>query len=91
MLPPGPVWQAAPWSTTHPTKSPIELYYRNPMECIETLFNSPLLADNMELVPYRVYKTSKKIMWIYSEWMSGDAAWEMQVVLLLVVIQGLCL
>jgi hypothetical protein len=79
MLPPGPKWQAKPWDAGRPTKSEITLYYRDPIECIASLFNSPLLADQLDLVPYRLYQTAEKTMRIYDEWMSGDNAWDMQV------------
>jgi hypothetical protein len=79
MLPSGPKWRAKPWNVGHATKSAITLYYRDPIECVASLFNSPLLADQLDLVPYRLYETAEKTLRIYDEWMSGDNAWEMQV------------
>ena len=79
MLPAGPKWKAKPWTTTHATKTPVTLYYRDPIECLQSLLRSPLLANQLEFVPYRLYKTADKLMRVYSEWMSGEAAWEMQV------------
>ncbi|KAF8132962.1 hypothetical protein EV363DRAFT_1397865 [Boletus edulis] len=54
MLPLGPAWRfrIVP-TTTHPTKQPVHLYYRDPLDCIEALFNNPLFASEMDLSPYR--------------------------------------
>jgi len=79
MLPPGPQWQVRKMKTSHPTKRPVRLYYHDPIECLQALFRSPLLADNIQLTPYRLFKTAGKLVRVYSEWMSGNAAWEMQV------------
>jgi len=79
MLPAGPAWKCKPWKTTNPTKSPVKLFYRDPIECIESLLNSPLSADNIEFSPYQVYRTAEKAVRVYSEWMSGNVAWSMQV------------
>jgi hypothetical protein len=79
MLPAGPSWQCKPWTTSHHTKSPLQLFYRDPIECIESLLNSPLSANDIEFTPYKLYKTVEKSIRVYSEWLSGDVAWTMQV------------
>jgi hypothetical protein len=79
MLPAGPLWKCKPWTTSHPTKSPVQLFYRDPLECIESLLNSPLSADDIEFTPYQLYRTAEKSIRVYSEWLSGDVAWSMQV------------
>lgn len=66
-------------STAHPTKSPIDLYYRDPIECLQSIFHSPLVADYLDLVPFRLFKSAKKLMRIYTEWLSANSAWNMQV------------
>lgn len=40
---------------------------------------NPLLADHLEFTPFHEFKTAEKTMRIYTEWLSGDAAWSMQV------------
>lgn len=80
MLPSGPAWRAKPWETTYPLLAPVQLYYRDPLECLQSLLISPLLADSVDFSPYRLYETSEKLIRKYDEWMSGDAAWEMQVI-----------
>jgi len=79
MLPAGPEWRCKPWETTHPTKGAVKLFYRDPLECIESLLTSPLASDDIEFTPYRVFKTAEKSIREYNEWMSGNVAWEMQV------------
>lgn len=41
--------------------------------------NNPLLKDALQFEPLRVFKTSEKLMRVYSEWRTGDVAWKMQV------------
>lgn len=79
LLPSGPRWMSREITTSHPTKRPVILYWRDPLELIEYLFNSPLFADCMDMVPYRLYKTAERLCRVYTEWMSGNDAWEMQV------------
>lgn len=79
MLPKGPEWLCKPWMTNVPTKTPIQLFYRDPLECIQSLLHHPLLKDHMHFTPMRVFETAAKTMRVYSEWMTGDVAWQMQV------------
>ena len=57
----------------------MQLFYRDPIECIESLLNSPLSANDIDFTPYKLYKSVEKSIRVYSEWLSGDAAWTMQV------------
>jgi len=43
------------------------------------LMRNPLLADHLEFTPFHEFKTAEKVVRIYMEWLSGDAAWSMQV------------
>jgi hypothetical protein len=79
MLPKGPEWKCSTIATVHPTKNKINLYYRDPIECLQMLMRNPLLKDQLEFEPYHIFKTAEKTMRIYTEWLSGDAAWMMQV------------
>jgi hypothetical protein len=79
MLPPGPQWKCQPWETVYPTKIPVKLYYRDAIECLESLFGNPLFADALQFAPFRLFKTAQKLVRVYNEWMSGNVAWEMQV------------
>ncbi|KAG1881763.1 hypothetical protein C8R48DRAFT_550766, partial [Suillus tomentosus] len=53
MLPSGPRWQSRVIPMSHPTKSPVVLYWRDPIECIAALFNHPLFHNYIDLTPRR--------------------------------------
>ncbi|KAF9455364.1 hypothetical protein BDZ94DRAFT_1316309 [Collybia nuda] len=78
MLPKGPEWLCKPWKTNVPTKTSTQLFYRDPLECIQSLLHHPLLKDHMHFTPLRVFETAAKTMRVYNEWMTGDVAWQMQ-------------
>lgn len=79
LLPKGPKWQCKPWTTLYPTKKKLNLYYRDPLECIQTILHSPVVKDFIQFTPFRVFESATKAMRIYSEWLSGNTAWSMQV------------
>ena len=79
MLPRGPEWRCKPWETAYPTKKPLHLYYRDPLECIQSILYHPLVKDFIKLSPFRLYESAAKTMRFYTEWLSGDVAWSMQV------------
>ncbi|KAG1808474.1 hypothetical protein EV424DRAFT_1574242 [Suillus variegatus] len=78
ILPGGPPWMSQVIPTAHPTKSPVILYWRDPLECIASLLNHPFFHDRMDFTPRRVYATAQRLCRVYSEWMTGDNAWNMQ-------------
>ncbi|KAG1812780.1 uncharacterized protein BJ212DRAFT_1234391, partial [Suillus subaureus] len=67
MLPGGPPWMSQVIPTVHPTKSPVILYWRDPLECIVSLLNHPFFHDRMDFTPRRVYATAQRLCCIYSE------------------------
>ncbi|KAF8213514.1 hypothetical protein K438DRAFT_1902566 [Mycena galopus ATCC 62051] len=80
MLPPGPKWKSQEIKyQLYPTQSPIVLYYRDPLECIEFLLQNPLIHEHLELVPTQKFRDSRHV---YNEWITGKGAWEMQAQLL---------
>lgn len=79
MLPSGPPWMCKELQTEYPTKNKIYLYYRDPVECLRSLLRSPLLKDHLEFTPRRLFESAENLVRIYTEWLSGDAAWSMQV------------
>ncbi|KAG1905725.1 uncharacterized protein F5891DRAFT_1125768 [Suillus fuscotomentosus] len=78
MLPSGPRWMSQVLSTSHPTKSPVILYWRDPLDCISAILNHPFFHDRLDFMPRRVYTTAQRLCRVYSEWMTGDDAWNMQ-------------
>ncbi|KAG2068280.1 hypothetical protein BDR04DRAFT_1025054, partial [Suillus decipiens] len=76
MLPSGPTWKCQTIPSIHPTKSPIQLFWRNPMECLESLFSNPLFHDKLDFIPHHIYKTAEQLLYVYSEWLTGDSTWK---------------
>jgi Plavaka transposase len=79
LLPAGPKWSCTPWSTVYPTKTPVHLFHRDSLECIQSILHSPHIVDHVHYSPLRVFKTAEKLVRVYSEWRTGDVAWDMQV------------
>lgn len=79
MLPKGPKWKCKPWKTVYPTKNPVKLFYRDSVECVKSLLQSPLMKDYLQFSPLRVFETAEKLVRIYGDWLTGDVAWNMQV------------
>ncbi|KAJ7205926.1 hypothetical protein B0H12DRAFT_1034874, partial [Mycena haematopus] len=77
-LPAGPQWKAVPWKTHFATKKPLTLYYRDPLECLEALLANPLIQDFIHFTPFRLWKTAEKLTRVYTEWLSGNVAWNIQ-------------
>ncbi|KAG1895266.1 uncharacterized protein F5891DRAFT_1194323 [Suillus fuscotomentosus] len=51
MLPKGPSWKCQLIPSLHGTKSPIRLFWRDPVECLESLFSNPLFHDKLDFIP----------------------------------------
>ncbi|KAG1879921.1 hypothetical protein F4604DRAFT_1880050 [Suillus subluteus] len=77
-LPSGPRWMSKVIEMSHPTKSPVILYWRNPVECIASILNNPSFQDHFHFMPHKIYTTAERKCRIYSEWMTSDDAWNMQ-------------
>ncbi|KAG2114451.1 hypothetical protein BD769DRAFT_1363753, partial [Suillus cothurnatus] len=81
MLPSGPCWKSQVIHTSHPTKSPVILYWCDPIECIASIFNHPLFHCHMDLMARKIYSTAERLCCVYTGWMSGNDAWDMQSVI----------
>ncbi|KAJ7711120.1 hypothetical protein B0H16DRAFT_1745416 [Mycena metata] len=78
ILPKGPEWKAMAWQTQYPTKHPLTGYYCDPLECLQYLLRNPLIKDHINFTSFCLWTNTGKLMRIYSEWLSGDVAWNMQ-------------
>ncbi|KAG2341512.1 hypothetical protein BDR05DRAFT_834156, partial [Suillus weaverae] len=67
LLPSGPKWQYHVISTEHPMKLPVHLYWRNLLDCIESLFNNPRFSKDIDLVPECIYTTAEHTVQIYGK------------------------
>ncbi|KAJ7816384.1 hypothetical protein B0H13DRAFT_2242446 [Mycena leptocephala] len=61
-----------------PDQTTLTLYYRDPLECLQSLLGNPLVQDFIQYTPFRLWKSAEKLMRVYTEWLSGDVAWRMQ-------------
>jgi hypothetical protein len=55
------------------------LYHRDPLLCLQHLMQNPLVQDQISFSPFKLYESAAKVMRVYTEWLSGDRAWDMQV------------
>ncbi|KAG1900141.1 uncharacterized protein F5891DRAFT_980434 [Suillus fuscotomentosus] len=78
MLPSGLSWKCQTITLIHPTKSLIHLFWRDPVECLESLFSNPLFHDKLDFIPRQVYTMAAWLLRVYSEWLTGNSAWDMQ-------------
>ncbi|KAI5991199.1 hypothetical protein EDD15DRAFT_2169407 [Pisolithus albus] len=52
LLPSGLRWIFQIVPTTHPTREPVQLYFRDALDCVEALFNHLFFADKMDFTPF---------------------------------------
>lgn len=78
-LPSGPSWFCETIKPEGQTKNAVRLFYRQPLECIQAILTHPLLAPHIDFVPRRVWTTAAKVCRVYSDWMTSDQAWDIQV------------
>ena len=80
ILPKMPPWKCCVIDTSpHQTKSSIRLFYRNTMECLEILLSNPLCGNSIDFSPYCVFTNAQHFVQVYTEWMSSNHAWQLQV------------
>ena len=90
ILPPGPKWMCKPIETPIPTKSRVDLFYRDPVECLQALMQNPLLKDHISFSPFQLYESAAKVTRTYTEWLSGNMAWYMQVSMERIILHSNC-
>lgn len=40
---------------------------------------SPLVKDHIQFKPFQIFRSAERLMRVFTEWLSGDTAWNMQV------------
>ncbi|KAG1760907.1 hypothetical protein EDD22DRAFT_780506, partial [Suillus occidentalis] len=55
------------------------LFWRDLVKCLESLFSNPLFHDQLDFIPCHVYKTAAQLLHVYSEWLTGDTTWSIQI------------
>ena len=80
ILPSPPRWKACMVEVPGGrTRAPIKFLFRDGVQCFSFLFGNPIFKDNMEYAPRRVWEDETKTSRLYSETMTGDLPWELQV------------
>lgn len=78
----GPWWKYQPIRTESPMKRDLQLFYWDAIKCLQHLIHSLSINGQIEFVPKKIYTTTDQIECIYTEWLTGDRAWELQVCIL---------
>lgn len=85
MLPKVPDWKVKKIGIVgYVTREPMFLFYRDALDCVEYLLGNPLFSDCIDFCPVRLYRDAEQTIRIYTEWVTGNAAWEMQVRMLFI-------
>lgn len=78
LLPSGPRWLSREVTVDgFATKNPLIVYYRDPVDCMKFLLQNPIFAGRIRFSPEHHYDISGART--YSDWITSDGAWEMQV------------
>ena len=57
----------------------VELWRRNPVDCIRELFSNPAFKDNIHYKPQKVYTDGSRTERVYGEMWMGQWWWKAQV------------
>lgn len=62
-----------------PATESVELWFRDPIECVQALIGNPTFRENLSYVPQKVFTSGAGTTRIYDEAWTGDWWWTMQV------------
>ncbi|KAE9395610.1 hypothetical protein BT96DRAFT_784031, partial [Gymnopus androsaceus JB14] len=67
LLPSVPEWsfQVIPTDVCFPSKNPLILYFRDPVECLQDIPKSPLIQDSLNFSPLEIFTSSAKLVRVY--------------------------
>jgi hypothetical protein len=77
-MPGGPPWMSAEIVLKDAPNEPQTLFYRDPVECADILFQNPTFKDCMDFAPRRVYEADGTTR-LYHEMASAEGWHEEQV------------
>jgi hypothetical protein len=69
-----------------PLKEELELWRRDPVECVKELLGNPAFRKVMRFAPERIFKDRERNVRLYNEAWTGDFWWEVQVSVLCTVV-----
>ncbi|KAG1895257.1 uncharacterized protein F5891DRAFT_960358 [Suillus fuscotomentosus] len=56
----------------------LQIFYWDPIECLQSLLSHPMLADSFDFIPHKVYAEAEHAVHVYYGFMTGDRAWKLQ-------------
>ena len=68
----------------YPSKQPLYFYWRDALDVIKYIFGNPVFALYMQYDPQKLWTDTSRTERVYSEYMTGDFAWQSQVQLFIV-------
>ncbi|KAI5995031.1 hypothetical protein EDD15DRAFT_2142435, partial [Pisolithus albus] len=77
-VPSGPRWKCRSVKTESPTRRALQVFYRDAIECLQHLIHSPSNNGLIHFVPEKIYSAADRTQRIYTDWLTGDRAWELQ-------------
>lgn len=63
----------------YPRTETVELWRRNPVECVQELIGNPVFKQYMKYAPYRLYMNSDGTEQCWDEMATGSWWWDIQV------------
>ncbi|KAG1852820.1 hypothetical protein DFJ58DRAFT_661084 [Suillus subalutaceus] len=78
LLPAPPQWKYQKITTEFPTTKTLQIFYRDAIECLQSLLSHPLLAASFDFIPCKVYESAERAVRVYHGFMTGDHAWNLQ-------------
>ena len=84
-LPKGPKWSVELWNAIQDEGVAtakdlyLELWKRNPVECIRELIGNPAFRDRLHYAPQKLYTSHDNQSRIYDEMWTGNWWWNIQV------------
>ncbi|KIK15671.1 hypothetical protein PISMIDRAFT_114751, partial [Pisolithus microcarpus 441] len=78
LLPSGPQWKYQSVKTKSPTRRALQVFYRDAIKCLQHLIHSPSNSGQVHFVPKKIYSAADRTQCIYTDWLTGDQAWELQ-------------
>ncbi|KAG1834047.1 hypothetical protein DFJ58DRAFT_670729, partial [Suillus subalutaceus] len=60
LLPAPPRWKYETVTTEFPTTKILRIFYRDAIECLQSLLSHPLMATSFDFIPRKVYESAER-------------------------------
>ncbi|KIK14429.1 hypothetical protein PISMIDRAFT_38112, partial [Pisolithus microcarpus 441] len=78
LLPSEPWWKYQSVKTESPTQHALQVFYQDAIECLQHLIHLPSNNRQVHFVLKKIYSAMDCMQHIYTDWLTGDQAWELQ-------------